>query len=272
MSKPKPTPTLPAFTKARKAGVPIVAIETADPGAAIVKCMRSLNGKEEITPFLCQDVIRGVTSLNKPGAEVLGRIEGAADLTEPSQCLKTLVEYAGQLTYSPDPENDETRIGAVLFAIHANRWLDDTGCCQAVWNSRDVFEHCAITLVLLGPSIKLPVELKNDVVVISEPLPGQSELDGILTDIAEEADLKDEQLTEREVITDTMSGTSAFGARQILAMSVTREGIDKDQLWERKRKMIEQCPGLSVWTVKPERLFDSDLNIWDNASPGDWLY
>jgi SpoVK/Ycf46/Vps4 family AAA+-type ATPase len=40
---------------------------------------------------------------------------------------------------------------------------------------------------------------------------------------------------------------AAFPAEQVLAMSVSRSGLDLDQLWDRKRQVIEQTPGLSVW-------------------------
>jgi hypothetical protein len=47
---------------------------------------------------------------------------------------------------------------------------------------------------------------------------------------------------------DTLLGCSGFGAEQVFSMSVIiREGVDMDQLWQRKRKLIEQTPGLQVW-------------------------
>lgn len=249
MSTRAPFPTLPAFLKARKAGVPLVAIETADPAAAMVKCARSLNGKEEVTPFIRQDIIRGMTSLNKPGAKVLSQLDGidAASITSPTECLALLVSQADKFRYTPDDNEPDTKVAAVVFIVHANRFLDDTGFMQAAWNARDAWEGIGGTIVLLGPSLKLPVELKNDIVIISEPLPDHVELDGILTSITKEAQLDEEKITDREIVVDTMSGTSAFGARQILAMSITANGVDGDQLWERKRKMIEQCEGLSVY-------------------------
>jgi hypothetical protein len=30
-------------------------------------------------------------------------------------------------------------------------------------------------------------------------------------------------------------------------MSLSKKGLDLEQLWERKRQVIEQVPGLSVW-------------------------
>jgi hypothetical protein len=51
----------------------------------------------------------------------------------------------------------------------------------------------------------------------------------------------------RQQALDALLGLAAFPAEQVLAMSVSRSGLDLDQLWDRKRQVIEQTPGLSVW-------------------------
>lgn len=248
------TPRTP-FHKARRAGVPIVALETADPAAAISNAVKSLNGKGDGTPILIWDLIRGLRGMqgNKPAQRVLANFADDLPLSDPCTLLAKLVEKADKIGV-PSPEDPDRSIGAIIFMIHANRFIEDTGFMQAVWNCRDMFEPRAAMLVLIGPSIKLPIELKNDVVLISEPLPDHEELDDILSRITDDAGLKEEQITDRDIVVDTMSGTSAFGARQILSMSITRDGVDQDSLWDRKRKMIEQTPGLAVW--KGESRFD----------------
>jgi len=40
---------------------------------------------------------------------------------------------------------------------------------------------------------------------------------------------------------------AAFPAEQALAMSLVSAKLDTADLWERKRQIIEQTPGLSVW-------------------------
>lgn len=256
---PKAAVTLPnPFRSARKAGVPIVAIESADPAATIVQCAKALSGSHDKTPLIRWDLIRGLAPINSLGADVLAHLNpDGMPYSEPVSCLAEFVRVAT----GPDaqklrivaeselskPEDERKALGAIVFMIHANRWLEDTGAMQAVWNARDAFEPLGMMLVLICPNAKLPVELKNDIVIISEPLPGHDELGAILDNITEQTGLKDDQIGDREIVIDTMSGTSAFGARQILAMSITKDGIDGDQLWERKRKMIEQCPGLAVW-------------------------
>ena len=42
-------------------------------------------------------------------------------------------------------------------------------------------------------------------------------------------------------------GLAAYPTEQVLAMSITKKGLDLERLWERKRQAVEQTPGLSVW-------------------------
>ncbi|MBU6231557.1 AAA family ATPase [Patescibacteria group bacterium] len=261
------------FRQARNAGVPIVAIESADPAATMDKCAQALNGSHDITPQLRWDIVRGLTPINKPGAVVFSRIAGQSEgsdpvFPDPVLCMAKLVEQHDKLSVTPEedcgkPDEEQRHIGCIVYMLHANRWLDELAPMQAVWNIRDTWKTIGCTLVLIGPTIKLPSELKNDVILISEPLPGHDELDRIVGRITGEegANLKEEQIGDRELVVDTMSGTSAFGAEQILSMSLTKDGIDNDQLWERKRKMIEQTPGLKVRKV--EGTFD-DLGGMEN--------
>jgi len=46
---------------------------------------------------------------------------------------------------------------------------------------------------------------------------------------------------------DALIGLAAFPAEQAVAMSLSKSGLDTPGLWERKRQVIEQTPGLSVW-------------------------
>jgi hypothetical protein len=48
-------------------------------------------------------------------------------------------------------------------------------------------------------------------------------------------------------IVDALIGLPSFPAEQVLAMSLSKQGVDLGRLWERKRQAVEQTPGLSVW-------------------------
>lgn len=226
------------ITAVRRAGVPIAAIETSDPAATIVGCIKALNGKAESTPIMRWDICRGLVGLNKVGVELANRIapEGPIQTGNPAECLALL-------------EKEQKIEGILCFFLSAHRFIVSDSIAQGLWNLRDAWKATGSTLVLLCPAIRLPDDLTHDVVVITEPLPNQAEIGTIVDSIAKDAGLA--QVEEKDKVVDTLLGVSAFAAEQALAMSITREGgVNRDELWERKRKMVEQTPGLSVWRGK----------------------
>jgi hypothetical protein len=88
------------------------------------------------------------------------------------------------------------------------------------------------------------------VVVVTEPLPDEKEVSSIVESIVK--DMRDagaefpKDYGHTKAV-DTLMGLSAFAAEQALAMSMSKTGIDFDGLWERKRRTVEQTPGLSIW-------------------------
>ena len=224
----------------RGAGVPLVAYETADPAQTILACVKALNGKADTTAVVEWNVASGHSGLNKPGQELAKHI-GAEPVQDPSVFLTTLA----QLAQSVVGEKGVTRAeDALVFMHNGHRFLQSELVVQAVWNLRDAFKAVGATLVLLCPSAMLPVELQQDVVIVTEPLPTSDEVSDIVDSICKDAGVKVEH---KDKVVDTLLGVSAFAAEQALAMSVTKDGVDRDSLWERKRKMVEQTPGLSVF-------------------------
>src|SRR5262249_45487100 len=118
------------------------------------------------------------------------------------------------------------------------------------WNLRDLFKSNHRTLVFLtDPGATLPRELR-DAMPLAEDLPTIEQLGAIVREQFEAVEIpSDDRLTADAV--DAICGLPAFTAEQLTAMSfVKRDGattLDTAALWERKRQMIEQTPGLSVW-------------------------
>jgi hypothetical protein len=230
------------FKSIRRAGVPLCAIETADPRATIAGCCKALNGKQDTVLLCAWDIIQGLQGLNEPGKAFAQDVspDGAVQSGNPAECLKLLADRA--------PNRKEDGTGALIVFWHnAQRFLDNESVAQGVWNLRDTFKARGALLVLLAPSLTLPAELKQDVVIITEALPNEAELSAIVDSIAADAQLPAEKIKDKALVIDTLRGLSAFAAEQVLAMSITPESIDAAGLWDRKQKMIEQTPGLSVW-------------------------
>jgi hypothetical protein len=107
-------------------------------------------------------------------------------------------------------------------------------------------------LVLLGPAMTLPDELKQDVMSFNEELPARDEIKSVVSQVIVDAiqggaqlkDLNDEQMMK---ICETLTGLSKFGCEQTMATCISKNGIDMLQLWERKRRQVEMTDGLAIW-------------------------
>lgn len=244
--------SLSSFRAAWRAGVPLVAIQTADPAATMRGCYAALNGKQDATALIQMDTVSGVQgalvgagrAANALGEQVAAEICGEVQpntITNPAEWLSMVASAGKKLKVRTESGSGRT----IIFLHHLNRLIGELPITQGLWNCRDAIKPQGAMIVALGPSFTIPAELRNDVVVITDPLPDAAELSGIVDSVAKDAKL--EAIPDRDKVVDSLTGVSAFGAEQLLAMSITKEGIDQDMLTERQRKMIEQTPGLSVW-------------------------
>ena len=142
--------------------------------------------------------------------------------------------------------------GTILFLFNSQRYLEKADVIQGIWNLRDLFKQDRRILVLLGSlSLTLPAELSQDVLILDDPLPNLAQLEGIvLQQFANVGADKPDRKTIAQAV-DAVCGLAAFPAEQITAMSFTGANggvtLDTEALWERKRQLISQVRGLSVW-------------------------
>src|SRR4029077_11334991 len=128
------------------------------------------------------------------------------------------------------------------------RFYGDAAVAQGVWNLRDPYKARGCTLVLLTTSsASLPEELGQDVLVLDEPFPSIGELENIVQETVEAGEMTPLSATDMQRAVDALIGLAAFPAEQVVAMSLSKQGLDAEQLWERKRQIIEQAPGLKIW-------------------------
>lgn len=232
---------LKQFVKARAVSTPLIIITTPDPAATVHGIRERLLGDGEGAAMLHWDIVRGVRpvdmedSTSETAAAMFGDECGVGNPAE-------------ALTQAEDnlPED------GLLFMANIHRFLDSPMVVQAVSNLRDTFKENGRTLVGLCPSVTLPLELANDVLVLDEPRPTREQLEAIVlqqyTGAREgcpEMPELDEELLNRAV--DASLGLAAFTAEQSVAMSIVKRGMDTGALWERKRQAIEQTKGLTVY-------------------------
>jgi hypothetical protein len=90
---------------------------------------------------------------------------------------------------------------------------------QGIWNLRDSFKATGRMLVLLA----------------------------VRAATLQAANLAEPEQAKIDRAVDALIGLAAFPAEQALAISLVKRELDTEDLWERKRQIIEQTPGLSVW-------------------------
>ena len=228
-SQPSRTTLADKIKAIRRVSAPIVAVSTPDPANTVAVICKLTNG----APKVCWNISQGMTCLNQEGKEALAAITGGGDPTigNPAEMLKLALRL---------PDN------TILFVNLANRFIDNPLFVQGLMNLRDEFKANGRTCILLGVSFTLPPELTNDVVQIDEPLPDADKLREVIAEVLDSAEMREDD-DKLIASVEAVQGVSAFAAEQSVAMSLGKDGIDLDDLWESKRKQIEQCPALQVW-------------------------
>lgn len=239
-NKPKP---LAGFLKLWKAGAPLISIDSADPAQTINNAITALNGRRSTTNIMLWDCVAGLRGTNLPGQPAELGQDAATLIAEGTPGPETLTNPVELLALVANKAPGDS----LLFLNMFHRFISETPVVQALWNCRDTCKARHVVICCLGTSFKLPPELVQDFVSISEDLPGEEELGAILDNTLKDADLPPVPKEDRPVVIDTLRGVSAFCAENTLAASLSAKGVDKDSLWNRKVRMIEQTPGLSVW-------------------------
>lgn len=225
------------FKSARRVSAPLIAIQGPDHSATITGILASYGDSQP--PAVRWDCVNGLTAVNAEGRlalQALGEIDGTAN---PISALVVAHRLPGK---------QDGNKGAILFAVNLHMFSGDPTVIQAVWNLRDAYKVDMRTLVILAPSIKLPPELTNDVLVLDEPLPTETQIGEIVTRMHKDAGQKVPDVGTFRKIIDATSGLAAFPAEQTIAMALQKDGtISVSDLWERKKQSVEQTPGLKAW-------------------------
>lgn len=257
MSRQAPTQTVNPFKSVRRAAVPIVAIETSDPAATIVQCLKSLNGSADKVPVLRWDVSRGLTAENKPGTEYIDAIK-LKEAETGTPILIQLTNPAEALSYvinTPPVSQDEDKKGGIVFMCNAHLCMTQNNepnlsVIQAIWNLRDTFKTFGATLCLLCPSLKIPSELSQDVVTITEEAPTAAEIESKIVSLATDADLDPAKIDKPKTVDALLGYLSLFAVEQSASIAMMQTGRptapDIAKLWELKVANLKQCASLDV--------------------------
>lgn len=251
------TPRINPFIRARKAGVPLIALPSYDPAATVAAAVKGLNGKAQNAPLFSWDCISGLTPIK--GCEPA--IRYLAELPDDAKAMLQAPTFASVLCQHLPVNEGEP--GAV-FAFNMQRFIDDPGVMQSLWNARDVFKACGIVLALVGCDAKLPAELKNDVPTFEETVPDEAEIGEVITDILACAEIPETAVDKAKVTDGLLGYLSRFGVEQALSLSLKLDhtGVDLNQLWRLKVAALKSTAGLEV--TLPQENF-SDLRGCDGT-------
>jgi len=241
------TQDLKSFIRtARKAAAPILAISTSDQPAdegVIREVLESLKASA-IIRWTC---LFGFEALTDSAKDV---ITALADGMDPEAATQRFEDGFGRVIKDLQKKAKDRVVaeGTSFLAWNAHRFLDNPLVIQAIMAMRDRFKSTNQTLVLLGPSFQFPAELANDVLSYDVAYPGREQLGEIVTDLYAQAD-QAPKLTQGALdkYVSAIQGLPSFGAEQATSVSISRKGLDLDALRERKRLMVAQTRGASIW-------------------------
>jgi hypothetical protein len=226
---------LDAFAAARRVSTPLIAVTTPDPTATINSLTQRFNGE---TVTFQWDLVRGMTPVSKAAVSwVQNRRDDKFTPAETQNPVDALLA-AQEL-----PER------AMLIMHNMHRyWSENDGVIQAVWNLRDQYKQDFRQLVMLCTVAMLPPELAQDTLVLDDPLPTEDQIKEIITELHKSAKMDEPGEDEIKKTVDATLGLAAFPAEQAIAMCMTKtSGINFEELWEIKRKMVEMTPGLQIY-------------------------
>jgi len=232
------TANIPQLIKdARLVSTPFIAVATPDQHATEQAIIAAFNGNQP--PVLRWNVVTGIESLNPAGDKVLASL--GLENRPPTEEIKIALTVALELPAR-----------SLFFIENAHRWTSDVIAVQAIANLRQPFLSNTRTLVLLGPSFSLPVELTQDVLALDEALPDDAAYGEIVTKMVEAASAENAKVKAPDAATMTatvkaMRGLAAFPASQVVSLGLAKhQAVKPEDVWTRKLAFIEQTKGISV--------------------------
>ncbi|MBM4295180.1 MAG: AAA family ATPase [Deltaproteobacteria bacterium] len=163
---------------------------------------------------------------------------------------------------------------AVWFLRNFHFWLNEPPVIQAIQNNLPIYKTKGITLVIVSPDAKLPLELEREVVVLDFPLPTREELKTILAGLVESTGIEPE---DEAAVLDAAQGLTWEEGENALALALVRQKrFDPHTICTLKAQMVEKSASLQFSQFTEtfatlgglENLKEWTLNRFKNRRPG----
>jgi hypothetical protein len=233
--------TIKKIEIARRVSTPLMQVGTADPMAFVAALLDVTARWSNVPPIVLWDPVRAFSAINTPGTDAKAAFVPEGDgFSVPGA---NLVEALGMMAKAPARTLIVMLMAPRLVTIPG---VEGAAVVQGILNLRDLFKGDGRTLLMLGHSIALPSELRQDVLTLTEPLPSESELQAMITSTLADARKANKRIPEPEEHAiprgaEALAGLPYFAAEQALAITLAgREALDVADLWDAKRAIVEQ--------------------------------
>lgn len=224
--------------RARRAGTPLLAVETPDQ-TGLVDQLRAL-GNGTAPPLMEWNCIQGIVPRNEEAKEPVFKLEDPENLTDPTEAVINFVAKVPRKS--------------IMMMANADLYLDQPGFIQALSTCRDVVKSNVRTIILMGTSVQVPAALRHDTISLREPLPDDDRLLGVVRACAETYNTYRSGQGEPwphpgedaliKAAAD-LRGLSAFAAEQAATTALMDSG-SFESVHEERNNAIDSTPGLSV--------------------------
>ena len=143
------------FIVARRKGVPLIGIESSDPGATMKRLREECCEIPKKAALVLWNSASGVAGYNGAGSDkIAATLNSNDEICIPQSFLIAIADESIVPNHT------------IIVMQAATDWLDKPVVRQAIWNLRDKFKRRSTVLVLLSEVIQLPLSLKNDMTIL----------------------------------------------------------------------------------------------------------
>ncbi len=180
--------------------------------------------KQENWALATWDIDRGLSAAGQPTA-------GTSDPLAAIRALPALVKKDSS---------------ALLVLPNFHRFLQSAEIVQALSHQIQQGKNARTFVIILSPTVNIPIELEKQFIVVDHDLPGREQLREIAAGIATE---KDEMPTGADLdrLLDAAAGLTRFEAEGAFSLSLVRRNkLTPTDVWELKAGMLKKSGLLSL--------------------------